>query len=187
LSQLPFVDHYEALQLSPNADAEAVERVYRMLAKRYHPDNRESGDVRKFQSVLEAHQILSDAERRAAFDVRYEEERGTQLKLVRQASTDDAPTGDQELCRGILSLLYVARRRDPERGGLGAVHLERMTGHPQEHLAFPIWYLKQHGFIERLDNGVLAITVHGVDRLTSAPLTLPEDRLLPASPASVAG
>ena len=32
-----FVDHYEVLQISPNADAETVQRVYRMLAQRYHP------------------------------------------------------------------------------------------------------------------------------------------------------
>ena len=184
MSQPPFVDHYEVLQLSPNADAEAVERVYRLLAKRYHPDNGMTGDIQKFQAVLEAYQVLSDAERRAAFDVKYDEERGLQLKIVRQASSEDAPSGDQELCRGILSLLYVARRRDPERGGLGSVHLERMMGHPQEHLAFPIWYLRQHGFIERLDNGVLAITVHGVDRLAGAPLKLPTDRLLPAAAVS---
>ena len=186
MSQQPFVDHYETLQLSPNADTEAVERVYRLLAKRYHPDNGQTGDIQKFQAVLEAYQVLSDAERRAAYDVRHDSERNLHLKLVRQASSNDAPTGDQELCHGILSLLYVARRRDPERGGLGSVHLERMMDHPQEHLAFPIWYLKQHGFIERLDNGVLAITVHGIDRLTGAPLRLPDDRLLPPSPVNAA-
>ncbi|RPJ10205.1 MAG: molecular chaperone DnaJ, partial [Deltaproteobacteria bacterium] len=32
-------DYYEDLQVSPNADQETLERIYRMLAKRYHPDN----------------------------------------------------------------------------------------------------------------------------------------------------
>ena len=41
----PFVDYYEVLQLSQTANADTVERVYRLLAKRYHPDNRETGDV----------------------------------------------------------------------------------------------------------------------------------------------
>jgi curved DNA-binding protein CbpA len=43
-----FNDYYEALQLSPNADLETIERVFRMLAKRYHPDNDQTGNVDKF-------------------------------------------------------------------------------------------------------------------------------------------
>jgi curved DNA-binding protein CbpA len=34
-----FTDYYENLQISPNADMEMIERVFRLLAKRYHPDN----------------------------------------------------------------------------------------------------------------------------------------------------
>jgi curved DNA-binding protein len=36
---MPFVAYYETLQLSPNADQATIERVYRLLAKKYHPDN----------------------------------------------------------------------------------------------------------------------------------------------------
>ena len=32
-------DYYEVLQVSRNADFETIERVFRLLAKRYHPDN----------------------------------------------------------------------------------------------------------------------------------------------------
>ena len=60
-----FSDHYEALQLSPNADSETVDRVYRILAKRYHPDNQETGDAAKFGTIATAHRILSDPELRA--------------------------------------------------------------------------------------------------------------------------
>ena len=38
-----FVDHYEILQISPNADTETIRRVYRMQAQRFHPDNLDSG------------------------------------------------------------------------------------------------------------------------------------------------
>src|SRR5262252_8015594 len=62
-----FPDHYEALQLSPNADSETVDRVYRILAKRYHPDNQETGHAAKFGTIADAHRVLSDPEQRAAY------------------------------------------------------------------------------------------------------------------------
>ncbi|RPJ11395.1 MAG: J domain-containing protein, partial [Deltaproteobacteria bacterium] len=53
-------DYYEDLQVSPNADQETLERIYRMLAKRYHPDNGCTGCVDKFDVVTKAYQVLSD-------------------------------------------------------------------------------------------------------------------------------
>lgn len=63
------LDCYEVLQLSPNADGETISRVYRLLAARYHPDNRETGDSEKFIRLSQAYQILSDPEKRARYDV----------------------------------------------------------------------------------------------------------------------
>jgi hypothetical protein len=62
------MDCYEVMQLSPNADAETISRVYRMLAFRYHPDNIETGNSEMFIRLSEAHQILSDPEKRASHD-----------------------------------------------------------------------------------------------------------------------
>ena len=56
--------------------------------------------------------------------------------------------------------------------------LENMLGCPQEHLRFPLWYLKQRGWIERLESGYLAITADGVDKLGSDDLALPKNRLI---------
>ena len=53
------VDYYEALQLSPNADFEAIQRSYRMLAQRYHPDNADTGNEAAFRLVLEAYRVIS--------------------------------------------------------------------------------------------------------------------------------
>ncbi len=78
----------------------------------------------------------------------------------------------------MLSLLYVARRRDPDAGGLGVVHLERMLGVPKEHLEFPLWHLRRRGWTETLDGGQLAITVEGIDVLGGDELALPKDRLI---------
>ena len=48
------LDHYETMQLSPNADADTIQRVYRILAQRYHPDSAGTG-VRKFSSTYVRH------------------------------------------------------------------------------------------------------------------------------------
>jgi|SRR5271165_853346 len=64
------LDCYEALQLSPNAEAETISRVYRLLASRYHPDNSETGNSEKFLQLSDAYQILSDPEKRARYDLR---------------------------------------------------------------------------------------------------------------------
>ena len=44
-----------------------------MLASLYHPDNAETGNSEKFIRLSAAHQILSDPEKRARYDVRYRE------------------------------------------------------------------------------------------------------------------
>jgi len=181
LAERPFVDRYEVLQLSPNASTETIERVYRLLAKRYHPDNLETGDADRFAEVCDAFDVLSDPVRRAAYDVTYDEQRNVHMQIFRGATSGDTRGNDRRLFHGVLSLLYVARRRDPYSGGMGAVHLEKMLACPQEHLAFPIWYLKQHGYIETLNNGQMAITVAGIDHLGNEELFLPSERLLPAA------
>jgi curved DNA-binding protein len=177
----PFVDHYEVLQLSPNANAETVERVYRLLAKRYHPDNQTTGDEAIFGQVHEAHQVLSDPHRRAEYDVKYDENRRLQWKIFDQGSAADGREQDRRVFHGILSLLYIARRRDPHAGGLGAVNLERLLGISQQELEFSLWYMRQRSWITVLDTGQYAITVDGIDKLGSKELSLPSDRLLPAS------
>jgi len=190
MSQQPFVDHYDVLQLSPTATAEMIDHVYRMLAKRYHPDNQLTGDAVKFAELRRAYEILSDDTSRAAYDVAYDENRTVTWKVFRQEAAGDHRAEDRRLFHAILSLLYIARRRDPANGGLGAVMMERMLACPQEHLEFPLWYLRQRGWITRLDSGYIAITADGIDKLGSDDLSLPANRLLPepsaASPAAAA-
>jgi curved DNA-binding protein CbpA len=179
----PFVDYYEVLQLSPRATTETIERVYRLLAKRYHPDNAQTGRADLFAEVRDAYSVLSDPERRAAYDVKYDEVQATEWKVFNQASAEQGRGDDRRVIHAILSILYIERRRDPARGGLGMVFIERMLGIPEEHLKFPLWYVKQHGWIEILDSGQIAITVEGIDRLADKDLALRADRLLPETSA----
>lgn len=173
-----FVDYYEILQLSPNATADTVERVYRILAKRYHPDNQETGSANEFAELHKAYELLSNPVTRAAYDVKYEENRALTWKIFKQEDAGDARADDRRLFHALLSVLYIERRRNPHTGGLGVVTLERMLGCPREHLEFPIWYLKQRGWIERLESGYLAISADGIDKLGSDDLSLPANRLI---------
>ena len=37
------VNYYDLLQINPRAEVETIERVYRIMAARYHPDNQQTG------------------------------------------------------------------------------------------------------------------------------------------------
>ena len=56
-----FVDFYEVLQVSQRADPLTISRVYRHLAKIYHPDNQESGDRKMFDQLTEGLETLTNA------------------------------------------------------------------------------------------------------------------------------
>jgi curved DNA-binding protein CbpA len=165
----PMPDYYEILQVSPRADRDTIERVFRHLAKRCHPDNTESGDAGRFTALMEAFRVLSDPELRARYDVQHDAVSRERWRMFgAEAAAGEGPVADRRLQTAVLSILYKARRNDPDRPGVGIIELERLLNCPQDHMTFHLWYLKEQGWIARLENGTLAITASGVDRCIEA-------------------
>ena len=62
-------DYYDVLGVSQNASAAELKKAYRKQALQWHPDRNKSSEAeQKFKEVNEAYEILSDAEKKAAYD-----------------------------------------------------------------------------------------------------------------------
>jgi hypothetical protein len=175
-----FIDYYELLQVSPNADEDTIQRVFRHLAKKYHPDHQDSPDGDRFRRLVEAHRVLTDPEARAGYDASYQEYWNRKWKLVAEAGDSAAFEDDREMRERMLSLFYVQRRRNMALPGIGEYEVARLMRTPLELVEFHIWYLRAKGWLERLDSGMLAISAAGVDRVEEGQLNLGHERLLEA-------
>jgi hypothetical protein len=175
------VDYYEVLQVSRRADMEAIHRVFHVLAQRYHPDNRETGDQDKFREVVDAHAVLTNPERRAAYDVRLAEDDKGRLRIFDSLESTQGVQAEIRKRQGILRLLYARRLTDPYLPAVRARELAEMLGCPTEHLDFSFWFLREQKMINRADNNQYEITVQGVEAFETMeanygkkqPLTLP--------------
>jgi len=179
LDETPFVDYYELLQISPNADDDTIHRVFRLLAKKHHPDT-EQGDAKRFNLLVEAYRTLANPETRAAYDVRHEQYWDRTWKVASEASDRQAFVDDADVRERLLSLFYAQRRLCMRNPGMGEMELARLVGVPHEHMEFHLWYLKAKGWIERLETGHLAITAEGVDQAERRRVQLHPERLLEA-------
>jgi len=171
-------DYYEYLQVSPNADQETIERIYRLLAKKFHPDNTDTGNIDKFNILTKAYQTLADPEKRAAYDVQYEKARNREFKAFSEMAAFDGAGTDGQIRKAILSLLYIRRRDTPETPGVGNWEMEKMVGLPEKIIAFHIWYLKEKKWISMIDTGGYAITAAGVDEIEEDGIVLGKDLML---------
>ena len=87
------------LQINANAEPETVHRVYRLLAQRYHPDNKDTGDATRFRTLTEAYEVLSDPEQRAKYDVVHQQFWRDRWKIA-EGANDEAADFRAELWLG---------------------------------------------------------------------------------------
>jgi curved DNA-binding protein CbpA len=185
MSDREFVDYYELLQVSPNADDGTIHRVFRHLAKQHHPDT-PGGDGERFNRLVEAHQTLTSPESRAAYDVRHQRHWERRWTVAGQAA-DPAPQLDDEGIRTrLLSLFYTQRRSNMRNPGMGQMDLAKLAGCPHELIEFHLWYLREKGWIERLETGLFAITAQGVDAVETTRPRADTTRLIETRPIRTA-
>lgn len=158
-------DYYELLQVSDAAEPETINRVYRMLAQRFHPDNLESGNEARFRSITEAYQVLSNPEKRAQYDATNQKRRKERWRLVSAGVESENDFEMEQVVRlTVLEALYTKRRVDPQNPGIFLVELERLIGRPREHLEFTIWFLNQKRLIST-DDARMYLTADGAEYL----------------------
>lgn len=185
MSEEPKVDLYEVLQLSPNADSDTIQRVYRLLAQRFHPDNRETGDAARFRQITDAYSVVNDPVRRAQYDVQHQQTLHARWRLVDtgQRAEDDFEA-EQVTRLTLLEVLYTRRRMEPYDPGMSLLDLEGLIGRPREHLEFTVWFLSQKGFVTRSDNSNLTITAPGVEYLEQNYRSSIARKRLPSAPGA---
>jgi hypothetical protein len=157
------LDCYEVLQVSRRADADTIRRVFHVLAQRFHPDNRETGNDKLFRQVVEAHATLSDPERRAAHDVQLANEDKVRFKIFDNLQNTQGVQAEIRKRQGILRLLYAKRLTDPHEPAMRGRDFAEMLGCPLEHLEFSLWFLKENKLVTRSDNNHFEITWQGVE------------------------
>jgi curved DNA-binding protein CbpA len=170
-----FIDYYELLRVSPSAEIESIQRVHRALAARYHPDNRETGDLERFLRVNEAFKVLSDTEQRKEYDSHYKVRKENPMPIFLTKEFTEGVDGEINRRIGLLCLLYTRRRTNQINPALSVLEIEQVMFIPREHLYFTIWYLKAKRCIQQDDRSSLMITAEGIDFLET---NLPEHKTM---------
>ncbi|MGH9720093.1 MAG: J domain-containing protein [Bryobacteraceae bacterium] len=160
-----FVDYYELLQINNTAEPETIQRVYRILAARYHPDNSETGDIERFLLIKEAYKILSDTAKRKDYDDAYNSQKDGPVPVFLTKEFTDGIDGESNRRMGVLALLYNKRKSSPSQPAVSVLELENLMFVPREHLQFTVWYLKAKRFIQSDDRSSLLISADGIDYL----------------------
>ena len=140
-----FQDHYAILEVEAKSDSETIQKAYAKLAKKYHPNNAETGSAEMFEAVNSAYETLSDPELRGIFD-----------KLKGVGQQEGAPRfsgveffdalGREALRRAaILCVLYDRRLSKPNAPSLSMRHLEVIVEATAAELAFSAVVLEAAG------------------------------------------
>lgn len=92
-------NYYEVLDVSQNATEEDIKKAYRELAKKHHPDKNpedKTGSEEKFKAIQEAYETLSNAQKRAVYDhkrqqekLKEEQERSLQAKRPEKSENNE--------------------------------------------------------------------------------------------------
>ena len=77
-------DYYGLLGLKPGASSREIRRAYKMSVRKWHPDLHpdDPASSTKVQEINDAYEVLSDPDKRSAYDRRNEEERNSEAQKM---------------------------------------------------------------------------------------------------------
>jgi curved DNA-binding protein len=156
----PAVNYYDLFQINPRAELETIERVYRLLAARYHPDNQNTGDPDRFRILSEAYAVLRDAAKRKEYDRQFEIHQTEPLAIFLGKEFTEGIDSESKIRIGVLCLLYSKRRANPDYAALSLLAL---------------WYLRAKRLVLQDDRSSFIISAEGVDYLEGQ---LPTNQIL---------
>ena len=92
-------NYYDILQINQNASPEIIEKAYKTLAKKYHPDLQEENNKKEAEEMLkeinEAYEILSNPEKKALYDQNLKDETISNINLNSfNSTTNENPETD---------------------------------------------------------------------------------------------
>ena len=178
----PTKDYYEIMQLSSNASQDAIERMFRYLAAKLHPD--QGGDRDQFNFVVKAFEVLRDPVSRATYDAQREQQNNDNAALNKHAQQAGPDTAERHK---LLCLFYAQRRQSADGSPtLGTITVEQMMNLPEEVMSFHLWYFREKGWIQRGENGGFSITAAGVDKVEEREIALNQHLRLESSDSTPA-
>ena len=127
MAETEFIDYYELLRISPDAEPDSIQRVHRALAARYHPDNKETGDLERFLLVNSAYKILADPAKRKEYDAEYQTHKGSPIPMFLTREFTDGVEGESNRRMGVLCILYTRRRTNPHTPSVSVLEMEALT------------------------------------------------------------
>ncbi len=169
----PVHDYYEFLQISPNADADTIHRVYRFLAARMHPDNNQTGHEENFRLLKAAYDVLSDPQRRTEYDTARARNPTPPEPLAATVDFMDVMDGELNRRLAVLAVLYYKRRTNPAYPEIPLAEIEERMGFTRDYLDFTLWYLQKKGYVSKTDNAQYTLTVDGVDFVETQRANIP--------------
>lgn len=156
-------DYHELLRagLQGDIDQSRLDRLYRSLASRYHPDKGDSESSEIFLKIAQAYQILSASQPVQPETGITKPEQGfewmEQLRTLKDKKTI------------VLGLLCHRRISDYRNATVSESELESLTGLTSNEVGFILWYLRQKGAVTLTGDGSdHAISAEGIDVLASA-------------------
>jgi len=159
--------HYDTLEVSRNASPDAIERMFRHLATKHHPDV--GGNKAIFNSLIEAFEVLRQPKSRTAYDQTLIKDTQEITRLV-EHSKQAGP--DAALRHELLCLFYARRREQDSSPALGEMAILKMLNVTEHVLEFHLWYFREKGLIKRYESGGYTITVEGVDQIDETEMRL---------------